>query len=84
MTLFSRKMLTSTYSMKEQAAIRDKLSAHGIDYQVKVINRQCPFLFDSVRARTGTYGQNLDASCEYLFYVDRSDWEQAQFILRQD
>jgi len=80
-TLFNRKELLATFSVKQQAEVRDRLAAAGIDYRVKTVNRNSPSPLSDTRARTGTLGQNMDLVYEYIIYVKRGDYEKAlQFI----
>jgi len=72
-TIFNRKELTITYSMEQQAKIRELLSAHKIDYYLKVVNRN--------RARTGSFGLNMAVAYEYIFFVQKKDYAWAQAIL---
>lgn len=82
MNLFNRKELTSTFSMAEQAKIREILLANQIDYTVKTVNRKSPSpLSAGSRASTGTLGENLQAELEYIFYVTKDQLEQAKSAL---
>ncbi len=81
-TFFNRKELISTFSMKQQSDIRDILSANNIDYSVKVINRNSPSVFADTRARTGTFGQNMDSAYEYIIYVHKKDYVNAKSSLK--
>ena len=85
-TLFNRKELLITFSMSEQAEVRNILSDNKIDYIIKTINRKSPSPLNTIspegtRAFTGTLGENLSISYEYIIFVHRKDYEQAQFIL---
>lgn len=81
-TIFNRKELISTYEMKKQGEIRALLDAEGIDYSVRVINRNSPSPFAAgSRARTGTYGEKLELEYEYTIFVRRRDYENARFVL---
>jgi len=78
-TIFNRKELYLTYSMNEQAKIRDKLSQMDIEYYVKTVNRMSPSPFArGTRSRTGSFGQNTDLNYEYIIYVHKKDYEQAK------
>lgn len=82
MNIFNRKELTSTFSMAEQAKIREILSANQIDYTVKTVNRKSPSpLSAGSRASTGTLGENLQTKLEYIFYVTKDQLEQAKAVL---
>ena len=81
-TIFNRKELCITYSIEEQARIRDLLSAHNMDYIFTS--------FDSA-SLISTVVQNsscrslpvmtADHQPRYKFYVKRSDYEEALAIL---
>lgn len=74
--------LTSTYSAEEQARVRSALSAQGIRYKLRTINRTSPSAISpSRRAYTGTFGENQSLSYEYMFYVKRSDLDTARGAL---
>lgn len=80
-TIFNRKELISTFSMKAQSEIRIKLQNRGIKYKCKVINRNSASPFSSSRARTGTLGQNLDCTYEYIFFVYKKDYDRARRVV---
>lgn len=83
-TIFNRMELKITYSMKEQMDLREFLTSKNIDYSIKVINRKSPSPFASgSRARSGTIGEKLDLSYEYIFYVKKQDYVHAQSVLRE-
>lgn len=82
-TIFSRKELAITFSMKEQAEIRRALAAAGIDYTVHTVNRTSPTAISADRARNGSFGQNQEMVLEYLFYVNRRDYPAALHAIGQ-
>ena len=82
-TIFNRKELRITFSMKEQAEIRNALKAEKIEYVTKVINRNSPSPFSSERGRTGTLGQNIEKAYEYVIYVRKKDYERAEHVINQ-
>ncbi|MBR5448063.1 MAG: hypothetical protein IKV40_06535, partial [Clostridia bacterium] len=65
-TIFNRKELLATLDMKRQADVREILSANGIDYIVKVTNRQSAAALG--RGRAGTFGMNQVPIYEYKIY----------------
>jgi hypothetical protein len=69
-----------TYSMAQQAKIRDLLASHHIPYSIKVINRLARGT-SFLRNRAGTLGMNMDAAYEYRFYVHKADLEKARAVL---
>lgn len=79
--IFTKKELTITFSMKEQAEIRQLLEDNQIKYTYKIKNRNSASPFSSTRGRTGTLGQNKEIANEYVFYVDKKDYEKAKDIL---
>ncbi len=80
---FNRKELEITFSNKRQSEIRSILASNHIDYKIKVVNRNSAGLFNDTRLRTGTFGQNLEMSYEYIFYVYKRDYEKARGILHR-
>ncbi len=83
LTLFNRKELITTFSMKQQAQIRQKLQANGIVYKCKAINRNSASPLSGSRARTGTLGQDINMAYEYIIYVSKQDYERAKGLVRQ-
>lgn len=80
-TRFNRKELVATYSMEHQSEIRKLLEANQIRYKYKVINRNSPSPFSSSRVRTGSLGQNIQMTYEYIIWVCRQDWDKAKNIV---
>lgn len=81
-TIFNRKELCITYSMKNQSEIRDTLSSNNIDYQIKTVDRMSSSLFSSgSRGRVGLFGQNMNNNYEYIFYIRKIDYDNAKFII---
>lgn len=81
LTIWNRKELMTTYDLKQQAKIRELLSSYQIDYMVKVVNRKSPSPFGAgSRARTGTFGEDLNMQNAYIIYVLRKDYERAKEI----
>ena len=75
-TIFNRRELFVTYSIKRQAEIRDRLSEKGIDYSIRTVSRSAKF--DGIRTGgLGTLGQMMEYDTEYIFYVHRKDYEYA-------
>ena len=81
-TIFNRKELLITLDMKRQADVCDMLSANGIDYTVKVTNRQNQAVLGSSRARVGSFGMNQDIAYEYKIYVHKKDYDHALRLIR--
>lgn len=81
LTFFNRRELTITFSMAEQVKLRDILESHSIRYQLKVVNRDSPSFFSEERARLGTFGEDLYYNSEYIFYVHKNDWDEAQAVI---
>lgn len=82
--VFNRKELAITFDMKKQTAIRDKLSACGIDYTVKAVNRTSPSSIPvrgGTRTYTGSLGTGVDKAYEYIIYVRKEDYEKARAVL---
>ena len=73
-TIFNRKELAITYSISEQARIRNLLAAEGIKY---IIDTKGTFMrnFGSRGATIQQFGENITAGTEYRIYVLKSDYD---------
>lgn len=81
-TVFNRKELFVTFDMQKQAEIRQILQAHGIDYQIKVINRKSASpVWSGTRAYTGTLREDLSMAYEYRIFVHKDDYGQAVHLI---
>lgn len=80
-TVFNRKRLFSSFSVKEQAALREALAAQKIPYIVNAVNISGGFGRADVRASTGGAGLNMDCVYEYIIYVRKKDYERANALL---
>lgn len=81
-TIFNRKELVTTFDMKKQVKVRDLLSQFKIPYTVHIFNRKSPSPFDAgSRARTGTFGENLQLEYQYTIFVKKSDYEKADAVI---
>lgn len=80
-TIFNRRELAVTFSMREQASLRDALDAKGIDYSIKVINSNSPTVMNDMRAYTGMFGQDQELAYEYRIFVRRKDFAFAQAVI---
>ena len=81
-TIFNRKELLITLDMKRYSDVREILSANGINYTVKVTNRQAAALIGSSRARVGSFGTNQNFAYEYKIYVHKKDYDNALRLIR--
>ncbi len=81
-TIFNRRELVCTWSMKKQADIRNILASNNIDYSIKVTNIQSRNFFGSTsRARTGSFGINSDYAYQYQIYVKKDNFETARYLI---
>ena len=72
-TIFNRKKIYTTFSMKSQAEIKNILDNNGIKYYQKVVNRRSAY----TRALTGSFGENPSYAYEYIIYVHKKDFDLA-------
>lgn len=81
-TIFNRRELMITFSMSKQYEVRAILENNNIDYVIKTIDRKgsSPFFADQ-RARTGTFGENMDLMYEYIIYVNKQDYDKAYSLI---
>lgn len=75
-TIFNRKEVLLTYSMKEQADIRKLLSCNRINFITRTRNS-----LNYSRGRVGGTGWNTETSYEYKIYVNRKDYARAKEII---
>lgn len=80
-TVFNRKRLFGSFSVKEQAQVRDLLARNKIPYVVKAANLTGGLGRAGIRARTGGVGLHMDYVYEYIIYVGKKDFKQAQILL---
>ena len=81
-TLWNRKELSITFSMKEQSRICEILATNGIEYSVKIINRGSPSPFAvGTRATMGSFGEKSELSYEYKIYIQKVDYEIARSLI---
>lgn len=82
-TLFNRRELIVTQSMKRQGEIRTLLAQNHIDYRLKTHGQDDSFTRADLRARTGSAGIDPDFQYTYIFYVHKDDYEKAMHIINQ-
>ena len=82
-TLFNRRELIVTQSMKRQGEIRTLLAQNDIEYHLKTRGQDDSFTRADLRARTGSAG--IDPACQYTytFYVHKNDYEKAMHVINQ-
>lgn len=82
--IWNRKEVFVGNLLQEFNEVRDKLSFNRIKYVYKIVDSTSPSFFgSSARARTGTYGVNMDYTKTYYIYVHKNDYEMAQSLVRK-
>ncbi len=81
-TIFNRKELAITYSMEEQARIRSILAANAIDYVLNVKDNSMRGM-GARRPAVTQFGDHALRSCEYIFYVLKTDYERASHLINR-
>ncbi|MDU6264786.1 MAG: hypothetical protein E6600_09825 [Anaerocolumna aminovalerica] len=76
-TIFNRRELVTTYSMENQANIREILKSNKIDYRLKTITKN-----SRIRGNIAIIGQNINQAYEYIFYVHKKDLEYAKSYIK--
>lgn len=76
-TIFNRKEVCVCQSIERFNEIRNILIENNIKYTYRVIDRNSSNVVGSQRGRTGTFGQNMNASKAYYVYVHRKDYDNA-------
>ncbi|NMB27792.1 MAG: hypothetical protein GX987_07070 [Tissierellia bacterium] len=81
--MWNRKEVFVGHSLQSFNEVRYTLSSNGIKYKYKVVDNTSPSYFGSSnRARTGTFGINMDYSKTYYIYVHKNDYDNACVLLR--
>lgn len=81
--IWNRKEAFVGNSLQKFNEVCFSLSSNGIKYKYKVFDSTSPSLFGtSNRARTGTFGINMDYTKTYYIYVHKNDYDKACAILR--
>ena len=81
--IWNRKEVFVGNSLQRFAEIRNRLSSNRIKYYCKIVDSTSPSYFGSSnRARTGTYGVNMDLTKTYYIYVHKNDYDKAQASLK--
>lgn len=79
---WNRKEVFVGNSMQRFNEVRNNLSSNKIKYDYKIIDSTSPNFFGaSSRARTGTFGVNMDYTKTYYIYVHKNDYDKAQASL---
>lgn len=81
--IWNQKEVFVGYSLQKFNEVRQMLSANKIDYKHRLVNNNKTNLFSSRRARTGTFGENMDYSITYYVYVHKKDYEKACAVLQK-
>lgn len=82
LTIFNRRELLTTFSMEEQNRVRDILARNQIDYRLKTVDPAARATFGSSgRARTGSFGIDMDCAYQYYIYVHKKDYARAQSLI---
>lgn len=76
-TIFNQKELCITRHLEEQENIRDILQANGIEYKLKMIDRN-NYGTEILTKVASTNTENL-----YKLYVKKEDLERAIFLIKQ-
>lgn len=81
---WNQKEVLVSSSLQRFNEVRDILSANGINYKYRVVDNTSPSFFGaSRRARTGTFGENMNYSKTYYIYVHKNDYDNAYGLLRK-
>lgn len=80
-TFINRKELIATFSMEQQASVRNILAANNIDYTFKTTSRNDSSAYRNIRARTGNLVPDPKFAYEYIIYVHKKDYETAVALI---
>ena len=77
--VWNRKEVYNGFSINEFNRIKDILSAKGLQYDFRTINKTTSSGFDNTRGRIGSMGENTKYSYQYYIYVHKNNYENAVF-----
>ncbi|MBP8639600.1 MAG: hypothetical protein KBI01_01680 [Oscillospiraceae bacterium] len=80
-TIFNRKEVLCTFSMKSQSDARNILAANNIDYTVNTTGNTMRNIGSGAIA-IDRFQENSNLSCEYKIYVKKKDYDEALALLR--
>ncbi len=84
MMIWSRKEVFVGNTLKEFDEVVYKISSSNVKYDYKIVDSTSPSFFGSSnRARTGTFGLNMDYTKTYYIYVHKKDYDKVQELLRK-
>ncbi|MDV3425764.1 MAG: hypothetical protein LIR50_00570 [Bacillota bacterium] len=81
-TIWNQKEVFTGYSLQKFNEVCQILAANKIEYKYRLVNNNNTYLFSSSRARTGTFGENMEYSITYYVYVHKKDYDNACAVLR--
>ena len=81
MFIWNRKEVYNGFSINEFNRIKNILSAKGIDYNFRTVNKSTSSGFDTTRGRVGSMGENLKYSYQYYIYVHKNNYDNAIFVI---
>lgn len=80
-TILNRKEICICQSNERFNEIRKILIENNIKYTYRVMDRNSSNVVGSQRGRTGTLGQNMNASKTYYVYVHKKDYDDAMGLV---
>ena len=82
MNIFSRHLLTTSYSESTIRTLENLLQANDVPYDIKVYDRTSPSIFNmDTRERSGALFQKPQLSYRYTVYVGKADFDLARSLL---
>lgn len=82
MWLWNRREIYTGFSEADFATVRNVLMEHGIPYDFRVSDRVTPW-HGSMMTRGANPLTNQDSARQYYIYVDKKDYERAEYLLRK-
>lgn len=81
-SIFHRIRLSNTFDELQKQKIVTALRKNHIPYKIKIKNPSAySFRPAASRGFTGSYGVSEKSRFEFIFYVDKSDYDRARQIL---
>lgn len=76
--IWNQKEVFMGFSLQKFNEVRQTLVDNNIKYKHRLVNNHN----NSRRARTGTFGENMEYSITYYIYVHKNDYDNACYVLK--
>jgi hypothetical protein len=82
-TFWNRQEVYFGYSLHDFNYICDILHSNNIKYKYSIIDQERGSFMDKRRGEFGSFGLRPEYSKQYYLYVNKNDYEKADFLIRR-